>query len=178
MKLGFLPNHLTVMGLVGSAVGAYFVALGKFTVGGIIIMVMGAFDVLDGSLARMMDKNDPFGPMLDSVTDRYIDIFIFGALLFYYSVCQDLLYVMLSFLAVSGSIMVSYSRARAESLGIEVKIGLFTRAERFFIMIPLIIFNVPHIGLWILAIGTNFTALRRILYTRRELQKNNNGVTS
>jgi CDP-diacylglycerol--glycerol-3-phosphate 3-phosphatidyltransferase len=175
MKLGFLPNHLTVMGLVGSAVGAYFVAIGKFTIGGLIILAMGSFDVLDGALARMMDKKDPFGPMLDSVADRYIDIFIFGGLLYYYAENENLLFILLCFFALSGSLMVSYSRARADSLGIEVKIGIFTRAERFFIIVPSIFFNVPHIGLWILAIGTNFTAVRRILYTRKELQNKDHG---
>lgn len=175
MKLGFLPNHLTVIGMAGSLVGAYFVAQGQFTLGGLIIFSMGSFDVLDGTLARMMDKKDPFGPMLDSVTDRYIDIFVFGGLAYYYSLQENHLLILLTFIALSGSIMVSYSRARAESLGIEVKLGVFTRTERFFIMVPAIIFNIAPIGLWILAVGANFTALRRIFYVRKELQKNTNG---
>jgi len=175
MKMGIHPNHLTVFGLIGTAVGAYFIALGNLTLGGFILLIMGPFDVLDGTLARMMEEKDPFGPMLDSVADRYIEIFIYGGLIIFYLMRENFLYVMLAFIALSGSMMVSYSRARAESLGIDVKVGIFTRVERFLIIVPSIFFNIPHIGLWILAIGSNFTAVRRILYTRKQLHNNNHG---
>jgi CDP-diacylglycerol--glycerol-3-phosphate 3-phosphatidyltransferase len=175
MNWGIHPNHLTEFGLIGTVIGAYFVAQGKFTLGGLILLLMGPFDALDGALARMMEEKDPFGPMLDSITDRYIEIFIYGGLIYYYSINENILYVILSFIALSGSMMVSYSRARAESLGVDVKVGIFTRVERFLIIVPSIFFNIPHIGLWILAIGSNFTAMRRMLYTRKHLRNNTNG---
>ncbi len=170
-RIGLSPNMLTLIGLIGNAVGAYFLARGMITVGGLIILVMAPLDALDGAMARIIgekrtDSPGLYGAFLDSVSDRYAELFLFGGLLIYYSRLGDWLPVLLAYLAAAGSVLVSYTRARGQSLGIDTKVGFLTRLERYLILVPCLIFNIPLIGLWILAVFTNLTALQRIVDVR------------
>lgn len=167
-KMGVHPNVLTIMGVVGTAIGAGFVGLGNFTLGGLIIMLMGPIDALDGAVARARGEPQDFGAFVDSVSDRYIEMFIFSGLLWYYMSINQIWAVALIFLAFAGSVMVSYVRARAQSLGFEAKVGILTRVERFLVIGPSILFNVPMIGITIVAIFANITALQRVIHVRRE----------
>jgi CDP-diacylglycerol---glycerol-3-phosphate 3-phosphatidyltransferase len=167
-RLGLMPNTVTLLGLLGNTIGAYFLATGNITLGGIIILLMGPVDALDGTMARLRGMSSDFGAFVDSVTDRYSELVIFGGLLFYFLQQQNYLGAGLAYLAAAGSILVSYTRARAQSLHMEAKVGLFSRVERFILLAPCLVFNQPMIALWILAILTNFTAVQRILHVRKQ----------
>jgi CDP-diacylglycerol---glycerol-3-phosphate 3-phosphatidyltransferase len=161
-RLGLTPNMVTLIGLAGSTLGAYFLANGQITLGGLIILIFVPVDALDGSMARLRGMSSEFGAFLDSVTDRYSELVIFGGLLIYYMQQQETLPVFLVYLAAGGSLLVSYTRARAQSVGLETKVGIFSRVERFLILIPCLIFNKPLIALWAIALFANITAIQRI----------------
>lgn len=172
-RLGLKPNTMTILGLVGNTIGAYFLFRGQLAIGGILILLMGPVDALDGSMARLRGEDGKFGAFVDSVTDRYSELVILGGLLLYYSLQGEWLGVSLAYLAAAGSVMVSYTRARAQSLGIETKIGILTRVERYLVMAPALILGIfsplfPLIGLGILAIFSNITAVQRIYDVRRQ----------
>lgn len=170
-SLGLTPNTMTMFGLLGNVVAAVFIARGQIVWGGVIVLVMWPVDALDGTMARLRGEPSDFGAFVDSVTDRYSELFIFGGLLYYFALQGELLASMLVFLSASGSILVSYTRARAEGLGYNAKIGALTRVERYFVLAPGLIFNFPLVSMWILAIFANFTALQRIWYVRSQAHK-------
>jgi CDP-diacylglycerol--glycerol-3-phosphate 3-phosphatidyltransferase len=161
-RLGIHPNTLTLIGLLGNFIGAFVLSSGNFLVGGLIILAMGPFDALDGAMARLRGEPSDFGGFVDSVTDRYSELLIFGGLLIHYLNNSEVLLASVTFIAASGSVMVSYSRARAEGLGFEAKIGILTRVERFVILVPSLVLGVPWLGVGIVAIFANLTALQRI----------------
>ena len=169
VRLGLHPNTMTLFGLAGNIVGAIFLATGHMTVGGILILVSGWFDGLDGAMARQLNQPTKFGAFVDSVTDRWSEMVIFLGLLLYYLPRPDgFLYGVLVFAATMGSVMVSYTKARAEALGFDCNIGLLTRMERYLVMAPALILNLPQVALWVIAILANFTALQRTVYVRRQ----------
>lgn len=167
-RIGLMPNTVTILGLVGNAVGAYLLATGHITAGGIVIMLMGPIDALDGTMARLRGEPTDFGAFVDSVTDRYSELVIYLGLMIYFIQQQNRLACALVFLAAAGSVMVSYIRARAQSVGMDTKVGVFTRVERFIVLAPCLIINQPMIALWAIAILANFTALQRIYHVRRQ----------
>jgi len=167
-NIGLQPNVVTLFGLFGTVIGSVFLAAGQITLGGIIILFMAPIDALDGAMARLRGQPSSFGAFVDSVTDRYSELFIFGGLLFYYLQQQDWLGASLTYLAAAGSILVSYIRARAQSVGFETKIGLFSRFERLVVLIPCLIINQPWIAVGAIALLANITALQRILHVRRQ----------
>lgn len=170
-RIGLMPNTITIIGLMGNAVGAVFLARGQMIIGGLLILAMGPIDALDGTMARLRGEPSEFGAFVDSVTDRYSELVIFGGLLFYYLQQGDELYALLAYLAAVGSVLVSYTRARAQSLGHDTKVGVLTRFERYIILAPLLILNLPQVALWIVAIFANFTAFQRILDVRSKVHK-------
>ncbi len=178
-RLGIYPNTITITGLVGNVVGAAFIGLGHMTIGGIIILVMGALDSLDGTMARLRGMPSEFGAFVDSVTDRYSELVIFAGLLIYYSYAgirigeRDWLAMLGVYIAAGGSVLVSYVRARAASLGMDTKVGILTRFERYLVLAPALIFNIPLIGIWIIAVFANITALQRIIDVRRQAHEQN-----
>lgn len=172
LKLGISANTVTLLGLAGHVLAAFFVASGWIAAGGITVLLLAPFDFLDGTLARLSGSSSKFGGFLDSVTDRYSEFFILGGLLWYYLQASNELACMLTYLAAAGSILVSYVRARAEGLGLDCKVGLLTRVERYIVLVPALIFNFPLVGLWILAVFTNITALQRIFYVRKKALAN------
>lgn len=167
-RMGLYPNTITLLGLFGTALGAYALARGHITAGGLILLVMAPFDALDGTMARLRGMSSSFGAFVDSVSDRYAELLIFGGLLIYFLQQGDLLGVGLSYAAAAGSLMVSYIRARAQSLGMETKVGIFSRLERLMVLIPCLIFNQPILALGLIALFANITALQRILHVRAQ----------
>jgi CDP-diacylglycerol--glycerol-3-phosphate 3-phosphatidyltransferase len=167
-KLGIKPNMITFTGVVGTLVGSVFVAFGQVPIGGIIIMVMSAVDVLDGAVARAGGEPEDFGAFVDSVSDRYGELIVFGSLLWYFVERGDFIAVGITFLAAVGSVMVSYTRARAQSLGFEAKVGLMTRTERVMVLGLSLLLNEPFWGVVIIAILGNLTAFQRIAYVRKQ----------
>lgn len=172
-RLGLMPNTVTILGLVGNAVGAVFLGMGNITVGGIIILFMGPVDALDGSMARLRGESTDYGAFVDSVTDRYSELVIFAGLLVYTLRTENWLASLLIYFAAAGSVLVSYIRARGQSLDLETKVGLLTRVERFLILAPCLIINQPLIAIWALAILTNLTAVQRLIDVRRQAYAKN-----
>ena len=166
-RIGIAPNTLTLAGLIGNLIGSLLIARGQFLIGGLILLLMGPLDALDGTMARLRGEPTDFGAFIDSVTDRYSELLIFAGLLYFYINTGNLIMAMLVFAASAGSVLVSYVRARAQSLGYEAKLGILTRAERFAVLIPSIILGYPSVGVVIVAFLANFTALQRILAVRR-----------
>jgi CDP-diacylglycerol--glycerol-3-phosphate 3-phosphatidyltransferase len=167
-RLGITPNALTVSGLVGTSIGAYFLMRGNMTVGGLILLAMGPIDALDGTMARLRGEPSSFGAFVDSVTDRYSELVIYLGLLLYYLQVGDWRDAGVVYLAAAGSVLVSYIRSRAETLGYEAKVGILTRFERYVVLAPSLVFNIPKIGLWIVAVLANFTAVQRIIHVRHQ----------
>jgi CDP-diacylglycerol--glycerol-3-phosphate 3-phosphatidyltransferase len=167
-RIGLMPNTMTMLGLLGNVIGSVFLALGNMTIGGLIIFAMGPVDALDGTMARLRGMPTEFGAFVDSVTDRYSELVIYGGLIYYYLTHAEWLLAMVTFAAASGSVLVSYVRARAASLGMDTKVGVLTRFERYIVLAPSLVFNIPWLGVWIIAVLANVTALQRILDVRRQ----------
>ena len=161
-RIGLMPNTMTILGLIGNTAGAVLLSQGQMTYGGLIILAMGPVDALDGTMARLRGEPSEFGAFVDSVTDRYSELVIFGGLIIYYVLQGNWIAVLATYLAASGSVLVSYVRARAASLGYDTKVGILTRMERYLVLAPMLVFNIPLVGIWIIAILANVTALQRI----------------
>jgi len=166
-SLGITPIMMTMLGLIGNTAGAYFLARGQMLTGGILVALMTPIDGLDGTMARLRGEASDWGAYVDSVSDRYSELIIYGGLLYHFLVIGEPLGGMLTFVAAAGSVLVSYVKARAEGLGYEAKVGLLTRAERYIVLAPSLIFNQLYLGLGILAVFANLTALQRIWYVRK-----------
>jgi CDP-diacylglycerol--glycerol-3-phosphate 3-phosphatidyltransferase len=166
-RLGLMPNTITLIGLAGNMIGAYFLMKGQMLIGGLLILAMGPVDALDGTMARLRGEPSDFGAFVDSVTDRYSELVIYLGLLLYYNQQGDWVNTLGVYLAAAGSVLVSYVRARAQSLGYEAKVGILTRFERFVVLAPTLILNIPWLGVWIIAVLANITALQRIIHVRR-----------
>jgi CDP-diacylglycerol--glycerol-3-phosphate 3-phosphatidyltransferase len=165
------PNMLTIFGLVITAVGAALVALGHLFVGGLVLWFAGLFDILDGALARASGKVYRYGAFLDSTVDRYSEGLVYMGLLIYFLGKRSSLEPILILAALAGSFLVSYVRARAQSLGFTCDVGILARPERVVIIVAgLLLESIIHIAgfspltlaLIILAVGTNFTAVQRV----------------
>jgi CDP-diacylglycerol--glycerol-3-phosphate 3-phosphatidyltransferase len=168
--LGLMPNTITILGLLGNTVGAILLVQGKMTLGGILILLMGPVDALDGTMARLRGESSAFGAFVDSVTDRYSELVIYAGLLIYYLLAGDWFLAGLTYVAAAGSVLVSYVRARAQSLGYETKVGVMTRMERYLVLAPSLVINLPMIGIGTVAVLANVTALQRILDVRRQVR--------
>ncbi|MBM4424296.1 MAG: CDP-alcohol phosphatidyltransferase family protein [Chloroflexi bacterium] len=176
MRLGVHPNVITVTGLIGNAFGAAALAYGNIPLGGLIILLMGPVDALDGAAARARGEKSPFGAFVDSVTDRYSEATIFLGLMIHYLRLDgdQSTALILAFLAFVGSVMVSYTKARGEALHFDVNVGWLTRVERYLILAPLLLFNQPLAALWIIAVLANVTALQRIVHVRAQYYSKRN----
>ena len=130
VRLGFSPSGLTVIGVLIACVAAALIAQGMLAVGGVVMLIAGVFDMFDGAVARMTDRATKFGAFFDSVMDRVSEAIVLLGLLWFYLDDGEQLGAVLVYVAIVGSTMVSYARARAEGLGIECKGGLMQRPER------------------------------------------------
>jgi len=166
-RLGLTPNMVTGLGLVGNTIGAVYLAHGELLTGGIWIALMTPVDALDGTMARLRGEASDFGAFVDSVSDRYSELIIYGGLLYHFLNLGEPLGGLLTFAAAAGSVLVSYVKARAEGLGYEARVGLLTRAERYIVLAPSLVFNQLYIGLGIIAVFANITALQRVWYVRK-----------
>ncbi len=177
-RLGLMPNTMTILGLVGNAVGAILLSQGQMVAGGILILLMGPVDALDGTMARLRGMAGHFGAFVDSVTDRYSELIIFAGLLYYYMLQGDHLTALLVYFAAAGSVLVSYIRSRGQSLGWDTKTGILTRMERYLVLGPALVLSfisplVLQIAIVIIAVLANITAVQRIIDVRRQAVQNN-----
>jgi CDP-diacylglycerol--glycerol-3-phosphate 3-phosphatidyltransferase len=167
-SLGIHPNLISVLCFSGFLTGAYFIAKGEFITGAFILLFSAPLDAVDGALARYSNKVTRFGAFLDSTLDRYGEIALFLGFLWYYLKTDNPEGVLLSFLATTGSLMVSYTRARAEGAGFECKVGLLTRFERLLLLIVSLFFNFCFFALILISIFTYFTAFHRMWHVYKQ----------
>ncbi len=167
-RIGLTPNTVTLLGVAGNVLAAYFVVRGQLLTGGIIMLVAWPIDALDGTMARLRGEASDWGAFVDSVSDRYSELIILGALLYHFAMTNQHIAEVVTFAAAAGSILVSYVKARAEAQSFSAREGLLTRAERYLVLGPAMVFNYPLIGVWIIAVLANFTALQRIWVVRAQ----------
>ncbi|VAW42060.1 Phosphatidylinositol phosphate synthase @ Archaetidylinositol phosphate synthase [hydrothermal vent metagenome] len=161
----FSPDALTVTGMLSHFLFAWLIANGQMTWAGVTMFFITPLDALDGALARKLGrKQGGFGAFLDSSLDRLAEIILFGGFILYYVRQEDTVMLGVAYLAITGSIMVSYTRARAEALGYDCKVGIASRVERYFVLVGLLFFNLPQVALIILAIATYITVGQRMLH--------------
>jgi CDP-diacylglycerol--glycerol-3-phosphate 3-phosphatidyltransferase len=165
------PNLLTLIGFLITIFAAVYFARGEFAAAGLVIILAGIFDMLDGRVARITDSVTRFGAFFDSVLDRYSDLAIFLGLMIYYSKAQRLSYMILSGVVMMGAVMTSYTRARAESLIPLCKVGFLERPERLVLLIIGALANRMAPVLWVMAVFSNLTVIHRISYTWKEASK-------
>jgi CDP-diacylglycerol--glycerol-3-phosphate 3-phosphatidyltransferase len=184
--LGVSPNQLTLIGLLLQAGVAAVIALGYLPLAGVLLIFSAVFDAFDGTLARMTGQTSRFGAFFDATLDRYAEaLVLFGLLIYVSGQPETRTEVLLIFAAVVGSLLVSYTRAKAESLGIPCTEGVLTRAERVGLLVIGLVLsgwqpvaalpNVLTIVLWLLAILSNVTAIQRILAVRKATQQDVKG---
>jgi CDP-diacylglycerol--glycerol-3-phosphate 3-phosphatidyltransferase len=173
IKMGLTPTAITLTGVAGNVVGAILIANGQMLWGGVLVLIMGPLDALDGTMARLRGEASNWGAFVDAVSDRYSELLIMGGLLYYYAVQSNILGVMLVFAAAAGSVLVSYTKARADSLKFDANTGILTRMERYMILAPGLVlgfFNpaILLIAVAIIAILANITAFQRIWKVRKQ----------
>lgn len=166
--LHITPNHLTFLGFVMSIVTACAFARGSFHAAGLILIVAGLFDMVDGMVARITESETPFGAFFDSVMDRYSDLIMYLGLIIWYGQEDRMTYVVLVGVVMMGSVLTSYTRARAESLIPKCKVGFLERPERIVLLIIGSFYYMEPI-LWVIAILSNWTVVHRIFYTRAQI---------
>jgi CDP-diacylglycerol--glycerol-3-phosphate 3-phosphatidyltransferase len=167
-RIGLTPNSVTLLGVAGNIVAAYFVVRGQIMIGGLVMLIAWPIDALDGTMARLRGEASDWGAFVDSVSDRYSELIMLGALLYHFAMTNQHIPEVVTFAAAAGSILVSYVKARAEAQSFSAKEGLLTRAERYLVLGPSLLFNIPVVGVWIIAILANFTALQRIWFVRAQ----------
>jgi CDP-diacylglycerol--glycerol-3-phosphate 3-phosphatidyltransferase len=171
-RLGVTPNTVTVAGTVLNAGVAVLVVLDHLVYAGILLIVAGLFDMLDGSLARLTKKVTPFGAFLDSSLDRVSEGMVLAGVAYLLALQGGQWAAIdagLVVLALLGSILVSYTRARAESFGVECKSGIMTRPERIILVAIGLFFDVLPYVIYIMLALTVLTVIQRIVHTYREL---------
>jgi CDP-diacylglycerol--glycerol-3-phosphate 3-phosphatidyltransferase len=164
-KSGIAPNTLTLTNLALNIVAAYVIATGHFLLGGVLVLVSGLFDLLDGALARFTKQTTKFGAVLDSTVDRISEAATLCGLLIWYVLQEGTtLEIVLVLAVLIGSFLVSYIRARAEGLGWQCQVGLFTRAERVIVLAIGLLINQIFIALCVLAVFVFITVVQRLAY--------------
>jgi CDP-diacylglycerol--glycerol-3-phosphate 3-phosphatidyltransferase len=165
------PNVLTFLGLVINIWAAYLFAQGKFFWAGLVVIGAGLFDMVDGRVARETGQVTRFGGFFDSVLDRYSDLALFFGLLVYYATINRFFYIVLTAIVMTGSVMVSYTRARAENAIPKCKVGFLERPERVVLIILGALGDRMAAVLWVIAVLSNLTVIHRMIYTFQEAKR-------
>jgi len=164
---GISPNEITIIGFLVSILSSYFFYVSQPVYGGIILLLSGFFDILDGGVAKISGKVTKFGAVLDSTLDRYSDLIVIGAI-----VIAGLCNPIWGIIAIIGSVMVSYVRAKGELEGVRMAgVGVMERAERMVILAAFAIASFTWLGIIILAVLTNFTVAQRLYHVWKETHR-------
>jgi CDP-diacylglycerol--glycerol-3-phosphate 3-phosphatidyltransferase len=165
------PNVLTFLGLLINVGAAALLATGQFRWAGVVMIGAGLFDMVDGRVARETNRVTRFGGFFDSVLDRYSDLALLVGLLVWYGSINRPFYVVLTSLVMTGSVMVSYTRARAENSIPACKVGFMERPERVVLLIIGALFARMAQVLWVIAILANLTVVHRMIFTWQEARR-------
>lgn len=167
-RLGMTANMATVIGLLLNAGVAAVIASGHPRIGGALLLVASAFDMVDGAIARSTGSESKFGEFIDSTLDRYSEIVVYlGLMIWLNQTGDDHIGAVLIVIAATGALMISYARAKAEGIGYKASVGLVARPERVILLAACLIINQPLWALWALAIATHITAVTRIIHVYR-----------
>lgn len=170
-RLGISPNTLTIVGCVLNLGISVLIGMGYLRLGGFLLLPAFAFDALDGAVAREMNRVTKFGAFLDSCLDRISESAVMLALAWWYMSHGIYLVAILAIVSIIGAMLVSYTRARAEAIGVDCKVGLFTRVERGLLVIAGLIAGLSSLMLWAMAIGSVATALQRVVYVYKKSRR-------
>jgi len=172
------PNVLTFIGLLINVWAAFLFGVAgstdhvaKFRWAGVVVIGAGLFDMVDGRVARETNRVTRFGGFFDSVLDRYSDLGLLVGLLVYYASINRFFYVVLTAIVMTGTVMVSYTRARAENSIPKCKVGFLERPERVVLIIIGALFDRMAPVLWVIAILSNITVIHRMIYTWQEAKR-------
>jgi len=166
-KMGITPNALTFINLGLNILAGVVIAMGHFLIGGVLVLVSGLCDILDGALARLTGRSTKFGAILDSTVDRIAEAAVLCGLLFWYvqgGAEENRLAVVLVLIVLVGSFLVSYIKARAEGVGWRCEVGLFTRAERVIVLALGLLIGQVFIALCVLSVFVSFTVVQRLVH--------------
>jgi CDP-diacylglycerol---glycerol-3-phosphate 3-phosphatidyltransferase len=167
---GLTPNMFTFLALAVNSWAAAMFAMGRFRQAAAVLFLAGFLDMADGQVARRVGRVTAFGAFLDSTLDRYSDLALYMGLVVYYTLIGRTFYMTLAAVAMASSFMVSYSRARAESLIASCKVGFMERPERLVLLIMGGVFNRMAQVLWVIATISTLTVIHRVVYTWQELR--------
>ena len=167
---GITPNMFTFLGLGVNSWAAVMFAMGRFRAAAAILFLAGFLDMADGQVARRVGRVTAFGAFLDSTLDRYSDLALYMGLVVQYTLIGRPFYMMLAAVAMASSFMVSYSRARAESVIPSCKVGFMERPERLVLLIMGGVFMRMAPVLWVIATISTLTVVHRVVYTWQELR--------
>jgi CDP-diacylglycerol--glycerol-3-phosphate 3-phosphatidyltransferase len=173
LNLGFTANMITIIGCMAHVVAFWLIYQSHFLTAGILLLVFACADVVDGTMARMENDGEgtKFGGVLDSVTDRISETLVLGGILLYYtSTDNSVPYVILCIIAIMGSYLVPYTRAKGELYGLDMRLGILTRVERYIVLLISLICGFPIIGIAVIALFSNITALQRMLYIKKNVE--------
>ena len=165
-RLGLTPNMLTVTGVALNAGVGLVIAAGQPQIGGVLLILTSAFDLLDGALAKATGRGTKFGAFLDSTLDRYSEAMVLLGLLWLAVQRTQTQDIYLIYIVIVGSLLVSYTRARAEGLGLDCRVGILGRPERIAVLCAGLILNLVTVALVILAVFTHITAVQRMVHVR------------
>ncbi|HEY6989944.1 MAG TPA: CDP-alcohol phosphatidyltransferase family protein [Bryobacteraceae bacterium] len=165
------PNVLTFLGLLINIAAATFLAIGSFRIAGCVIIFAGLFDMVDGRVARATNQVTRFGGFFDSVLDRYSDLGLLMGLLVYYGTINRPFYVVLTAIVMTASVMISYTRTRAENIIPTCKVGFMERPERIVLFIIGALFDRMAPVLWVIAVLGNVTVIHRMIFTYQEAKR-------
>ena len=172
LKIGLTANMVTVIGCIGHIIPCLLAFHGRFFWAGFLLGVFSILDFIDGSMARMSTggTGTKFGAVLDSTTDRYAEFLIFGGALLYNAARGSTLWVAVCIAAMMGSFLVPYTRAKGEIYGLDMRLGIMSRLERYLVLGISLMLGYPNIGMVIIAVLGNITALQRLLYMKKSLK--------
>src|ERR1700726_471304 len=165
------PNVLTFLGLLINIWAAFLFAAGRFQAAAVVLIGAGLFDMVDGRVARETNRVTRFGGFFDSVLDRYSDLALLMGLLVYYGIINRPFYVVLTAIVMTGSVMVSYTRARAENTIPSCKVGFMERPERVVLLIIGALFDRMAPVLWVIAVLSNITVIHRMVFTYQDAKR-------
>ena len=165
------PNVLTFLGLLINIWAAWLFSQGSFRWAGVVVIGAGLFDMVDGRVARATSQVTRFGGFFDSVLDRYSDLALYIGLLVYYAGINRFFYIVLTAIVMTGSVMISYTRARAENSIPKCKVGFLERPERVVLIILGALGDRMAAVLWVIAVLSNLTVIHRMIYTFQEARR-------
>ncbi|HPU30670.1 MAG TPA: CDP-alcohol phosphatidyltransferase family protein [Syntrophorhabdaceae bacterium] len=162
------PNVFTALGLVFAYISCLSIAMGYNIIAGFALLISGFFDLLDGAMARISNKVTPFGGFLDSVLDRYSDMFVLYGIIVFFIKRSELFYCLITIIAIIGVAVIPYAKARAEAASIKCNTGILEKPERIIILLIGLFFNLLPYAVIVIAVLSHITVIQRIVFVWRE----------